>query len=180
MQSAELDADVTAAGAGILLGYRQFDVSQAQITGIKFFDRVAGANRLTVIAEAGYTFVHDFKEGAGEIRYGRSGIYDVPGNDTGFVTEASYGYRARLVADYTDVFAGVNLTPILAWSHDVKGYAPQPGGAFMEGQKSLGFTLKADYLTTYNASIAYTQFSGGDNSVIYDRDFASISVGMQF
>lgn len=180
MQSDELDADVTAAGAGVLLGYRQFDVSQAQVTGIKFFDRVAGANRLTVIAEAGYTFIHDFKEGAGEIRYGRSGIYDVPGNDSGFVTEASYGYRARLVADYSDVFAGVNLTPILAWSHDVKGYAPQPGGAFMQGQKSLGFTLKADYLTTYNASIAYTQFSGGDNSVIYDRDFASISVGVQF
>lgn len=181
MDSAELDADVAAAGeGGIVKGYREFDVTQAQVTGIKFFDQVAGASRLTLIGEAGYTYIHDFKEGAGEIRFGRSGIYDTPENTEGFVTESSWGYRARIVANYPNVFSGINLKPVLAWSHDVKGFAPQPGGAFREGQQSLGLTVKADYLAVYNASIGYTQYMGGDYSVISDRDFASVSIGMQF
>jgi|GEM_PF-2843174 len=113
-------------------------------------------------------------------RYGRAGIFSLPGNTDGFVTESSYGYRTRVVAEYNDAFMGINLTPVLAFSHDVKGYAPQPGGAFVEGQQSLGFTLNADYQSTYNASLSYTQFMGGDYSVISDRDFASVSVGMQF
>ena len=180
--SAELDAAAALAeNGGVLQGYNQFDVSQIQITGIKFFDQVAGASRVTLITEAGYTLIHDFEEGEGVTKYGRAGLYDVDGAaDDGFVTESSWGYRARVVANYSDVFAGINLKPVLAWSHDVKGFAPQPGGAFREGQQSLGVTLNADYLATYNASIGYTQFMGGDYSVISDRDFASISVGMQF
>ncbi len=175
----QLVADVQAvADGGVVQGYRLFDVTQAQMTGIKFFDQVAGANRIALIAEAGYTFVHGLDESDDAIKFSRSGIYD--GEEAGFVTESSWGYRARIVADYSDVFAGVNLKPVLAWSHDVEGFAPQPGGAFREGQQSLGLTLKADYLATYNASIAYTQYMGGDYSVISDRDFASISIGMQF
>ncbi len=69
---------------------------------------------------------------------------------------------------------------MLSWSHDVKGYAPQPGGAFQEGQQSLGLSVAADYLSMYNAAIAYTQYMGGDYSTVSDRDFASISMGVQF
>ncbi len=181
MMAPELDADVAASGeGGRIQGYRLFDISQAQVTAIKFIDQVAGANRITLIGEAGYTFIHDFKEGSGEIRYGRAAIFSLPGNTDGFVTESSYGYRARMVAEYTDVLMGVNLTPVLAFSHDVKGYAPQPGGAFIEGQQSLGLTLNADYQSTYSASLSYTQFMGGDYSVVSDRDYASISMGIQF
>ncbi len=183
--SQALTDDVAAVtGGGVIQGYRSFDVSQAQVTAIKIFDRVAGASRVTLIGEAGYTFIHSFDESADAIKFSRSGTFDPAAGEAfdndGFVTESSWGYRTRIVADYSDVFSGVNLTPILAWNHDVKGFAPQPGGAFREGQKSLGFTLKADYLTTYNAAISYTQFMGGDYSVVSDRDFASISVGMQF
>jgi len=181
MVAPELDAAVAAAGeGGTTQGYRVFDISQAQVTAVQFIDQVMGANRITLIGEAGYTFIHGFKEGSGEIRYGRAGIFSLPGNTDGFVTESSYGYRTRVVAEYNDAFMGINLTPVLAFSHDVKGYAPQPGGAFVEGQQSLGFTLNADYQSTYNASLSYTQFMGGDYSVISDRDFASVSVGMQF
>jgi len=175
----QLVADVNAAEDGSVLdGFRLFDVSQAQLTAIKFYDQVGSASRITLIGEAGYTFIHGLDESDDAIKFGRSGIYD--GEDEGFVTESSWGYRARIAADYPDVFAGVNLKPILSWSHDVKGFSPQPGGAFKEGQQSLGLTLKADYLATYYASISYTQFMGGDYSVVSDRDFASINVGMQF
>jgi len=164
-------------------GSRNFDVSQVQMTAIKFFDQIAGASRVILIGEAGYTFIHGFDEGADAIKFGRSDIFGTPGPgnvDDGFVTESSWGYRGRLVADYSDVFMGINLKPMLAWSHDVKGYAPQPGGNFVEGQKTLGLSVQATYRETYSASLAFTQFSGGDFSAISDRDFAAISVGMQF
>jgi len=32
----------------------------------------------------------------------------------------------------------------------------------------------------YNAAISYTQYMGGDYSTVSDRDFASISMGVQF
>jgi len=165
-------------------GSRNFDISQVQMTAIKFFDQIAGASRVILIGEAGYTFIHGFDEGADAIKFGRSDIFGTPGSagneDDGFVTESSWGYRGRIVADYSDVFMGINLKPMLAWSHDVKGYAPQPGGNFVEGQKTLGLSVQATYRETYSASLAFTQFSGGDYSAISDRDFAAISVGMQF
>ncbi len=165
-------------------GYRSFDVSQVQMTAIKFIDQFAGASRMTLIGEVGYTFIHDFIDGPNDLRFGRSDIFGIPlaqgTEDDGFVTTSSWGYRGRLVADYSDVFMGVNLKPTIAWSHDVKGYAPQPGGNFSEGQKSLGLSVQATYLETYSANLSYTQFMGGDYSVISDHDFASISMAVQF
>jgi hypothetical protein len=189
--STDLNAAAAAAGpGGNLDSYRLFDISQAQVTAIKFIDQVAGASRVTLVGEVGYTYIHGFDEGANAIKFGRSDVFanfdatkDVtvnPGSvDDGFTTESSWGYRARIAADYSNVFAGINLTPTLAWSHDVDGFS-NPGGNFNEGQQSLGLSVKANYLQTYNASIAYTQYMGGDFSVVKDRDFAAISVGMQF
>ena len=177
--SAELAADVAATANGAdFEGYRLFDVSQAQFTMLQFFDRFLGASRYTLIAEAGYTFVHDFDEGDDAIKFSRAGIFD--GSDEGYVTESSWGYRTRLVGEYNNAFAGITLKPTLAFSHDVEGFAPQPGGAFREGEQSVGFTLQADYQSMYSASISYTQYMGGDYNLSADRDFASLSVSVQF
>ena len=178
----EMDALALNADANTQIdGFRLFDVSQVQMTAIQFFDQVAGASRVTLIAEAAVTYVHGFDEDS-SLKFGRSDIFGHPNvtDNDGFVTETSYGYRARVSADYTDVFAGINLKPMLSWSDDVKGYAPQPGGAFQEGQQSLGLSVQADYLSMYNAAISYTQYMGGDYSTVSDRDFASISMGVQF
>ena len=163
-------------------GYRLFDVSQVQLTAIQFFDQVAGANRLTLVGEVGLSYVHSFDEGEDAIKYGRSDIFGAPSaaSDDGFVTTRSWGYRARLMADYTDAFAGVNLTPVLSFSHDVEGYAPNSSGAFKEGQQSIGLSLEASYREMYNATLSYNQFMDGDYSTVSDHDFASISVGVQF
>jgi len=172
--SQQADIDVEA--------FRLFDISQAQVTAIKFFDQVAGASRIALVGEVGYTYIHGFDEGDTEIKYGRSDVYGAAAGDStddGFTTESSYGYRVRIVGDYSDVFAGINLKPTIAWSDDVKGYS-NPGGNFNEGQQKLGLSVQATYLETYNASIAYTQYMGGDYSVVSDRDFASMSIGMQF
>ena len=181
MSSSVIDAELDMVGTGgVVQGHREFDVYQAQFTAIKFIDRFLGADRFTLIAEAGYTFIDDFKEGADEIKFGRSGIFDLPGNDAGFVTESAWGYRTLIEGEYSDVFAGINLKPSIAFNHDVEGFSPANGSGFGEGEQSVDISIDAEYLSTYKASISYTQFMGGDYNEISDRDFASISVGMQF
>ena len=96
----------------------------------------------------------------------------------GYVTDSSWGYRLRAGLAYNDVFAGVNLTPSFAWSHDVDGYSPNSN--FNEGSKALTLSLGAEYLNRYTGSLAYTSFSGGDYNTIEDRDFLSVSFSVSF
>ncbi len=96
----------------------------------------------------------------------------------GYVTDSSWGYRIRAGLAYNDAFAGINLTPSLAWSHDVDGYSPNSN--FNEGAKALTVSLAGEYLNRYTGSLAYTTFSGGDYNTIEDRDFLSLSMAVSF
>ncbi len=98
--------------------------------------------------------------------------------DHGYVTKNSWGYRVRGQLDYSDVFAGVNLKPNMAFSHDVDGYGPN--GLFNEGAKAFSIGLDADYRHTYTAGVSYTNFFGGRYNTMKDRDFVSLTVGMNF
>ncbi|UZE95188.1 DUF1302 domain-containing protein [Alkalimarinus alittae] len=102
-------------------------------------------------------------------------------NNDGYTTSFSWGYRLRTALDYNDVYAGVNLTPTLSFSHDVKGYAPEPGGNFIEDRMSIGLALKAVYLNQYSANVSYTSyFSGGPYNLLNDRDNIAVSVAYSF
>lgn len=186
-------------------GFDRFGVSQAQFTLIKFFDQVMGASRMSLITEFGATYVHDLPD-LDEARYGRSGTFGLgtapgidgrdlcvsnlpaPGanintnycNNDGFTTDFSWGYRGRLVWDYPNAIAGINLAPQLAWSHDVEGYSPQPGGAFNEGNKAIGVSLQGVYQNRITGNIGYTNFFGGKFNERTDRDFVSASVSYSF
>jgi hypothetical protein len=186
-------------------GYRRKEITQLQTTFTQFFDQVMGAERLTVVGEVGWTHVGGL-ESTSKIRYGRDPSYG-PGplangrctslnagtltgaaqnnlsrycEDDGFTTANSWGYRARAIWDYNSVFAGVNLRPNVAWSHDVKGYSPGPGGNFEEGRKAVSLGLDAEYQNTYTAALAYTNFFDGKYTTVDDRDFVSLSFGMNF
>ncbi|MFK8329691.1 DUF1302 domain-containing protein [Pseudomonas sp. BJa5] len=98
----------------------------------------------------------------------------------GFTTSTSWGYRARAIWDYNDVFAGVNLKPNVAWSHDVSGYSPGPGGNFEEGRKAISLGLDAEYQNTYTTSLSYTNFFDGKYTTVDDRDFIALSFGVNF
>jgi len=115
---------------------------------------------------------------------GQSGGLNInPDNckNDGYTTDFSWGYRARLTWEYPNAIAGVNLSPQLAWSHDVKGYAPQPGGAFQEGSKSIGLSLTATYQNRISGNIGYTNYFGGKPyNEMTDRDFLSASVSYSF
>ncbi|WP_372876069.1 DUF1302 family protein, partial [Pseudomonas sp.] len=160
-------------------GYRRKELTQVQTTFTHFFDRVLGASRLTLVGEVGVAHVGGL-ERREDLQYGRDSIYGAysASNDDGFVTTTSWGYRARAILDYSNAIAGINLKPSLSWSHDVDGYGPN--GLFNEGAKAVSLGLDADYQNTYNASLAYTDFFGGDYNTAIDRDFVALSFGMNF
>ncbi|WP_421682279.1 DUF1302 domain-containing protein [Stutzerimonas urumqiensis] len=159
-------------------GYNRKEVTQLQTTFTHFIDQVLGAGRVTLVGEIGYTHVGGL-ESKSELRYGRDSIYglDTPeyGND-GFVTANSWGYRLRALANYSNVFAGINLTPNVSFSHDVDGYGP----VFNEGSKAVSIGVDAEYQNTYTAGLSYTDFFGGDYNTLTDRDFLAFSVGVNF
>ncbi|MEE1922426.1 DUF1302 domain-containing protein [Pseudomonas sp. 148P] len=186
-------------------GYRRKEITQLQTTFTHFFDQVMGASRLTLVGEVGWTHVGGL-ESTSKARYGRDPVYG-PGplpngrctslnastlaggpqnnltrycENDGFTTSDSWGYRARAIWDYPDVFAGVNLKPSVAWSHDVKGYSPGPGANFEEGRKAVSLGVDADYLNTYTASLSYTNFFDGKYTTVDDRDFVALSFGVNF
>ncbi|MCU1786502.1 DUF1302 domain-containing protein [Pseudomonas sp. 13B_2.1_Bac1] len=191
-----------------LHGYRRKEISQFQTTFTHFFDQVMGASRLTLVGEVGVTHVGGL-ESKSDVRYGRDPVFG-PGslpnnacaalnlstaqgaglgnanglntncNNDGFTTATSWGYRGRAIWEYPDVFAGVNLKPNVAWSHDVKGYSPGPGANFEEGRKAVSLGLDAEYQNTYTASLNYTNFFGGDFTTVNDRDFVALSLGVNF
>ncbi|WP_317847248.1 DUF1302 domain-containing protein [Pseudomonas sp. HTZ2] len=192
-----------------LHGYTRKEITQFQTTLTHFFDQVMGASRLTVVGEVGVTHVGGL-ESSSKARYGRdpvfgpgnlpngtcealngstiggSGLNSSTANisrnceNDGFTTTTSWGYRARAIWDYNDVFAGVNLRPNVAWSHDVSGYSPGPGANFEEGRKAISLGLDAEYQNTYTASLSYTNFFDGKYSTVDDRDFVALSFGVNF
>jgi hypothetical protein len=193
------DASILSAGAdGLLHGYNRKEITQLQTTFTHFFDQVMGAERLTLVGEIGWTHVGGL-ESQDKARYGRDPVFGsgplpngacqtlsvgVKGSPSkycekdGFTTSDSWGYRARAIWDYNDVFAGVNLKPNVAFSHDVKGYGPN--GQFTEDAKALSLGLDAEYQNTYTASLSYTNFFDGKYNTLVDRDFLAFSVGVSF
>ena len=178
------------APGAIQKGYNRKEITQIQTTFTHFFDQVLGASRATVVGEVGFTHVGGL-ESKDKVRYGRDPIFGVTGSavdpdetslakygDHGFVTSNSWGYRVRGILDYNNAIAGVNLRPNMAFSHDVDGYGPN--GQFNEGSKAISFGLDADYQNTYTAGLSYTNFFDGRYNTLKDRDFISLSVGMNF
>ncbi|MDH0636880.1 DUF1302 domain-containing protein [Pseudomonas sp. GD03860] len=97
-------------------------------------------------------------------------------NSHGFYTSSSWGYRLRGKFDYPNVIAGINLSPNIAWSHDVDGVGPN----FEEGTKAVSLGLDAEYLNTYTASLSYTDYFGGKWNTNTDRDYVALSFGVNF
>jgi hypothetical protein len=196
-------------------GWRRTRFHQVQISDTKNLPHVLGADLVTLVGEVGYVFQ--------ELPYGIR--YDGPGvsmpslpeyadivhhpeslgsiQSDGFATHSSWGYRLLARADYSDVFAAVNLTPRVAFSHDVHGVSQ----TFNQQTKSASVGLTASYLSRWTADVAYTSYFGGrkycgkDNETLLaakglatsqspyyctsanpmrDRDFAALTLSYSF
>jgi hypothetical protein len=183
---------ITNLGA-LISGYDEHDVSQFQLTGIRFVDNVFGASRLTFIGEVALSKVHSLP-GIQTQRYGRNPVYGkcltvadyaqlgvtVPAdvNCDGFVTSSSWGYRTRTQLEYNNVVAGWNVIPALTFNHDVKGYSANSN--FIEGRKNIGLSVEGNLQNRYKVGVSYNIASGGKYDPAVDRDFAAISFSYSF
>lgn len=186
---------------GEIRGYERKEFWQASLSAVHFIDRVLGASRLSLVGEVGANYISGINSGNGKTKFGRDSLFgqspDANGacssnqgtapadrspkaaswcENNGFFTDFSWGYRMRASLEYSNVFAGINLSPNVAFSHDVEGYSPN----FNENAKSVSIGLNADYANKYNASISYTNFFDGKYNTLVDRDFAAISFGVSF
>ena len=168
-------------------GYVRRDVSQIQATATKVFPPVLGADALAFVTEAAVMHVHSMPNRTTEPLEGPArastieddvDMDDVADGD-GDAHATSWGYRMAARLDYNNAFGGVNLFPFVQWRHDVNGNSPAPSGQFSKGLTALTLGLRADYLSSWQANVAYTRY-GGRRNTLRDRDFVSASINYSF
>jgi hypothetical protein len=191
-------------------GYRNVKMSQLQVTATKSFPAVMAADQLILVGEVGGNFFHNLPSGQ---KFNGPGVYlpatqfgSIVGSaysvqTDGFTTSSSWGYRLAGRLDYSNLLLGGNVSPRVAWSHDVSGVGPN----FTEGVKSYLLGASWEYQRTWVVDLAYTNFFGGKtfcgtdapptgssvtpgqpaswcNSAnpLRDRDFYSVTVSYSF
>ena len=73
---------------------------------------------------------------------------------------------------------GVNLTPSVAFQHDVNGVAHDI--AFIDGRKAANVAIRADIFKKLFVEASWTPIWGGDYNFTKDRDFYSLVAGLTF
>jgi hypothetical protein len=179
----------------VISGFIRRDVTQIQFTGTKLLPQVLAAEVLALVGEVGYAYVHDFPD-KDDFRLDSSGTF-LSGNEdlasfhgpgagqyepaSAFADESSWGYRLVARLTYNNAIGAVNLRPRIAWSHDVSGNSPGPGGSFLEGRQAATLGLGADYQNRVTGDLSYTNFDGaGRYNLTNDRDFVSFNVKYSF
>lgn len=119
----------------------------------------------------------------GSTRYyaGRSNGAYLSGYDRGSqINKNAYGYTLLLNGTWNDVYAGVNLSPYAVYKSDFEGNSSQTGN-FIEGRQAYTLGLRASYLSSLEAELAYTEYSGaGEDNVARDRDNIGVNVKYSF
>ena len=177
-------------------GFERHEISQFQSTFTKVFGpgNFLAAEQIALVGEIGATKVWDLPS-HDLLRYNGDGTDTGGGPDIstgqlrnpltqidGFPTQFSWGYRIAARADYNNAFGSpVNLSPRIAFNHDVNGITPGPGGNFLEDRKSMTVGVEGTYLNQWSADLSYTAFYGaGTLNLIGDRDFLSFTVKYSF
>ncbi|WP_281557120.1 DUF1302 domain-containing protein [Thalassomonas sp. RHCl1] len=180
-------------GSGVQAnGFILSDTIQAQMTFAHLFGPTLGASQFTTLLEVGAISIEDMPD-KDELRLngpgtGRSGVIAAaPGlNDAlqggvetnPFPDDFAWGYRVVTKLEYNDVFAGINVSPKMVFSHDVQGITPDPIFLFVEDRKSVSLGVTLDYQSRWSADFSYNSFFDGVGTTnqMEDRDFVSFSV----
>ncbi len=181
-------------------GFLLSDTWQAQMTASHIFGPALGTDNLIILGEAGYVNIVDFPDPElirlnapgtartpslepviGDPTNRREGLHvglsDGPETNP-FGTDDAWGYRLLAVADFNNVFAGMNLRTRATFSHDVSGTTPDPLFLFLEDRKSANLSFTLDYLSKWSFTASYSAFWGGlgTTNALSDRDFASFNI----
>lgn len=155
------------APGSVVHGYERVEQHQIQTTLTKTFAQAFWSEQVVALAEVGYTHL----ELPGNTPFDGPGVaLPFPGTgaeagsggsvqETGYATEDSWGYRLLFSASYPDLLRAVNVTPRVAWSHDVHGVSP----TFNQDAQALTFGTSLAYQNSWGADLSYTNFFGGRN-----------------
>lgn len=175
-------------------GYRRHNVWTAQTTMTKVFGPTLGASQLAVVGEVGGVWANLPPkstlryDGPGTVTGGNAanlataGFPSVPATpESAFADDFSMGYQMLAKLQYDNVFAGVNLTPTIGYSHNVKGNTPLPLGNFIEGRKSFSLGMEFVYQYTWSLDLRYVNYFGAEDfNLLNDRDYVSATVRYSF
>ncbi len=175
-------------------GYRRNEVWTGQLTATKVSGGILGAQQSTFLAEVG--FVHANLPAKGKLRYDGFGTY-VAGDinemiNTGnaafgadpasaFADSFSWGYELVGRLDYNNVFAGINISPLLVFTHDVSGNTPLPMGNFEHNRKSITVGAEFTFQNAWAFDLRYVNFFGGGRfNLLGDRDYVACNLKYSF
>jgi hypothetical protein len=175
-------------------GFRRHDVWTAQTTGTKVFGPMLRASQLVVVGEVGGVWVNGMPDK-------RTLRYESPGTFTSgsaaamvgtgsalpatplqaFADDFSWGYQVVARLDYNNLFAGINVLPTVAFTHDVKGNTPTPLGNFLEDRKSLNLAAEFVWQNAWSLELRYVDYWGaGRYNLIADRDYFATTFKYSF
>lgn len=146
-----------------LQGYVDIKTHQVQSTFTKAFGPTWRANQFTLLGEVGAVYA-DLPQGL--LFNGPATSLPAPGSQdlaagsfqqTGYATNFSWGYRLVSRLDFENVIGAVQMSPRLAFAHDVHGVS----STFNQDAKAVTVGLGFNYLQRWQADIAYTNFFGG-------------------
>jgi hypothetical protein len=177
-----------------LPGFRRHSVWTAQSTLTKVFGPTLGAQQFTLLGEAGGVWAN--LPSKSTLRYDGPATYTsgsganmlltpfptIPATPaSGFADKFSWGYQVLGRLDYNNVFPNVNMTPSLAFTHDVSGVTPLPLGNYIKGRKSVNLAVEFTYRNAVSFELRYVNFSGaGRYNLFADRDYFATTVKYSF
>mgnify|MGYP001550240078 FL=1 len=175
-------------------GYRRHDVVTAQTTVTRVFGPTLGSQQFTLLGEVGGVWVN--LPGKDALRYDGPGTFSsasaaamaAAGSPTvpvtpldAFADKFSWGYQVLGRLDYNSVFQGVNISPTLVFSHDVRGNTPLPLGNYVHDRKSLNLSVEFTYRNAWSLELRYVDFFGaGRFNLLGDRDYFASTVKYSF
>jgi hypothetical protein len=177
----------------IIRGYRRHDVWTAQSSLTKIFGPTLGASSLVVVGEAGGLWA-DLPP-ASTLRYEVSGTNtsgdlsamlgtgsSLPATpESFFANDFAWGYQLLARLEYNNVFAGVNILPTVAYSHNVSGNSPAPLSNYIEGRKSLSLSAEFVWENAWSMDMRYVSFfGGGPQNLLADRDYFATTLKYSF
>jgi hypothetical protein len=194
----------------LVQGWTLHDAYQAQFTATKVFSNVLGASQMSMVLEAGVTYIDGLEDkltgGPNErgLRYNGpgtsvSGNFDLRGRhcphlpaaqclaenlvepQNRFADATSWGYRLAGRLDYPNSMGPWTISPRYLWSHDVQGTSPGPGGNFVEGRYGLTVGVGANLRLKWDLDLSWTRFGGaGRYNDLNDRDFIAATMKFAF
>jgi hypothetical protein len=175
-------------------GYRRHRVWTAQSTLTKVFGPMLGSQQFTVVGEVGGVWVNlpskdilrydgpgTFASGSQASMIG-AGFPLVPAAPlSAFADKFSWGYQVLARLDYNSLFAGVNVQPTIAFTHDVSGNTPLPLGNYVKDRKSVNLSVEFTYRNAWSLELRYVNFFGaGRYNLLGDRDYFASTIKYSF